>query len=148
MSKAIKSLRENLLYAFIVQIVAIPKIWYGDQRPALKHAFPDLLFSMFNEWYDRFKAQDIDYDFDELFPDLEIFIQNLEKVYAGRIFDEFKLVLVQQESRSAYNLSRHPFKYDLSIRLSKLGLEIYSHVLSGEDALEDKEKRLAKGNRA
>ena len=133
----VKSSRIDLLYAFIEQIVAIPKLWFGDQRLTLERVFPDFLFSMFREWYDRFEGLDIDSDFDELFQDLEVFIQNFEKV-----FSEYKLKLVHKESKSPSNLSRYPYKYNLSIRLSKLGLELYSHVLPGEDALEDIDKYL------
>ena len=135
MSKVIKSLRGSLLHAFIGQIVAIPKVWFGDQRLNLNRVFPDLLFSMFKEWYDRFEASDSDNDFDELFPDLEVFIQGFEKVLV-----EYKLKFAEQDSKSSYNLSRYPYKYILSIRLSKLGLELYSYVLPGEDALEDIDK--------
>ena len=138
MSNVNTSLRVNLVFVFIVRIVAIPRIWLAEQRLTLNRIFPDVLFSMFREWYGRF--EDMDIDFDELFPNLEVFIQSFEIAFAERVFPEYGLKLVQQDSKSSYNLSRYPFKYRLSIRLSKLGLELYSHVLLGEDALEDIDK--------
>ena len=124
--------RIDLLYLFVSHIAVTPRIWFGDQHLVLNRAFPDILFEMFKVWYERFYREKTDEDISKLFPDLETFARALsEALKRHRIKHELKV------SRSKYSITRYPYKYSFSIRLSKLGIGIYSQVLPGRDAIAD-----------
>jgi hypothetical protein len=130
----------NLLFAFIGQILVVPRKWHPDERPTFKRPFPDVLFKMFKMWYMKVHNRMRDKYIETIYPDLNIFTRDFEEIMANK----YGLGCERKESRGEYALSRYDFRYSLSkCRFSKLGLTIYASVLPDGDSISDNPEYLS-----